>query len=330
MRTLAVCSWASNNEAMNLSPKPRLAAWTKLWCAASATKLGTGSDFGEMGVVAQVLLRVGDRELEAAEIALEHLAEHHLEDAGVDAAGRDHLVQLGERQAALGGDRRRFGDRRRHRHRQHVVDELQHVAVARLADVEDVLAERLQHRLERLEVGGLGADHGVEAAFLGLLRRARQRRVDVARSLGGEVGADARRRRRLGGRRVDDDEAGARGLCQAAFAPDDVLDLRRARDADEDDVGRARDLDRARCLARAGRDQVGEALAVAVRLERQRIALGEQVLRHAVAHHADADEADPWGGRHAVSLRAMGGAAASWRDAGAWSRAWRQSATSRA
>src|SRR4029078_9528655 len=43
MRPCAVRSWASKSEAMNLSPKPRLAAWTKLWCAASAPKVGTGS-----------------------------------------------------------------------------------------------------------------------------------------------------------------------------------------------------------------------------------------------------------------------------------------------
>ena len=45
-------------------------------------------------------------------------------------------------------------------------------------------------------------------------------------------------------------------------------------------------------LGRAGGEQVGEALAVAVGLEGQRVALGQQVLRHAVAHHADADESD--------------------------------------
>src|SRR5215475_2757253 len=45
--------------------------------------------FREMRVVAQVLHRVDERELESSEIAaFEHLAHHQLEDAGIDGAGR--------------------------------------------------------------------------------------------------------------------------------------------------------------------------------------------------------------------------------------------------
>jgi hypothetical protein len=43
---------------------------------------------------------------------------------------------------------------------------------------------------------------------------------------------------------------------------------------------------------RAGGQQVGERAAVAVGLEVSAIALGDEVLRDAVAHHADADESD--------------------------------------
>src|SRR5215471_20558756 len=46
-----------------------------------------GQGFREVRVVAQVLHRVDQRELESREIAaLEHLADHQLEDAGVDCA----------------------------------------------------------------------------------------------------------------------------------------------------------------------------------------------------------------------------------------------------
>ena len=183
------------------------------------------------------------------------------------------------------------------------------MAAAGRADVEDVLAERLQHRLERREVGRLGADHGVQAPFLGLLGRARQRRIDVARCRGGEVGAEPLGRRRLGGRGVDHDQAVARAREQALRAVDDLLDLRRAGDAEEDDVGAARAP--RHCSSpparrrRAGRRGV---MRLRLTLKVSGIALGQQVLRHAVAHHADADESDPRRCAHACpSLSRMGG-----------------------
>ena len=42
MRTFAVCSCASNSEAMNLSPKPRLAACRKLYEVVSAGGVNSG------------------------------------------------------------------------------------------------------------------------------------------------------------------------------------------------------------------------------------------------------------------------------------------------
>src|SRR6266581_6670726 len=45
---------------------------------------GRRQRFGEVRVVAQVLHRVDQRELEAGEIALEHLSRGELEDPGVD------------------------------------------------------------------------------------------------------------------------------------------------------------------------------------------------------------------------------------------------------
>ena len=165
-----------------------------------------------MRVVAEVLHRVDERELEAGQIAvaLEHLAHHHLEDAGVDGAGGDHLVQLLDRQARLRGGRARFGGGRGDRLRDEVVDELQRVAVPRRARVDDVLAERREHGLQLREHRVVGADHRVEPALLGLDRRARERRVDELARFAPKSIADRRRRRGLGGRRVDDDQSLAR------------------------------------------------------------------------------------------------------------------------
>jgi hypothetical protein len=89
-------SCASTSEATYLSPNPRRFALTRLWCTASPDDRGHGQRFGEVRVVAKILHRVGQRELEAREVAvvLEHLAQDHLEDAGVDRAGRNDLVQL--------------------------------------------------------------------------------------------------------------------------------------------------------------------------------------------------------------------------------------------
>ena len=65
------------------------------------------------------------------------------------------------------------------------------------------------------------------------------------------------------GRRVDDDQPGARGAGDAVLAMDDLLDLRRAGDAEEHDVGSARDVRVGRDFLRAGSEQVRERRPVA-------------------------------------------------------------------
>ena len=139
----------------------------------------------------------------------------------------------------------------------------------------------------------VGADHHVELAGLGLDRRSRERRVDEGDAGRGARLAQARGRVGLAGRAVDDDEAAPRAGEQARRARHRRLDLRRAGDAQEDDLARRGELGGAAALLRAGGEQVGDALAVAVHGERERVALGEQVLRHAVAHQSRcADESD--------------------------------------
>ena len=207
-------------------------------------------------------------------------------------AHRDDVEQLLQRQPRLGGRGNGFRDRRRGGHRQHVVHQLQRVAVPGPSDVDDVLAVRREHRLQRLEVGRLGADHRVEPAFLGFLRRAGQRGVDEACAACREVGADARARCRFGGRRVDHVEARSRRGEQAVIGIDVLFHLRRAGDAEDHDIGTRRQFGARADLDRAGGEQILQVGAVAMRLEAECEALGEQVLRDAVAHHAEADESD--------------------------------------
>ena len=122
-----------------------------------------------------------------------------------------------------------------------------------------------KHGLQLRERRVVGADHDVEPALLRLDRRARERRVDEPHALRRERLAHLGGGRRLARRRVDDDRGpGARDARDAVLADDDLLDLRRAGDAQEHDVGVARDVGVGRHLLRARREQVLERLAVAV------------------------------------------------------------------
>ena len=92
------------------------------------------------------------------------------------------------------------------------------------ADVEDVLGEGAQHRLEPGEGRAVGADHDVELAGLGLDRRARQRRVDE----------QSRRRRRRASRSravesgslVEQSTMTSPAALAPASRPDGALDRR--------------------------------------------------------------------------------------------------------
>ncbi len=201
-------------------------------------------------------------------------------------------MQLGDRHAGLRARGARLGGRGRDRHGDEIIDELEHVAVTGRPDVDHVLAVGREDGLQPCEGRLIGTDHRVEAPFLGFLRRARQRRVDVERSLGREIAANLRRRRGLGGRGVDHDETFTRGAENAVFAVDDLLDLRRPRHAQDHDIRRAGELGVGLRFARSGREDVLRRLPVAVHAHRQRKALGHEILRHAVAHQPKADEPD--------------------------------------
>ncbi len=182
--------------------------------------------------------------------------------------------------------------RRCNRHREEIVDELQRMAMARWTHVDHVLAVGTQHGPKLREDGVVGADHRVEPALLGFPRRAREWCVDEFRVLRREIGPDCRSRCRLGRRRVDDDQALSRGPEQTIGAVDDRLDLRRPGHAEKDDIRSVRQVRRSLGFRRTGGDDVLQRLAVAVGEHLEREPLGDDVLRHAVAHQPEADEAD--------------------------------------
>ena len=282
-----------------MSPRPRFTACTKLWCAASPMKLRRRQHLGQVRVVAQVLLRVADARTSARRGRPRSVL-------GRPSSGRCRSSRrrprpprraLSSRQPGLRGDGERLGDGRGHASSPEVVDELQHVAVAGRADVEDVLAERREHRLSAprsrrrrrrpcVLSRPSSASFGVRASGASMKRRrpcaaksARMRAVEAGSAVEVSITIEARRAPRP---------------SRPSVAVDDLLDLRRAGDAENHDVGCLRASSRGVFdLVRAGGEQVLQvARGCGCALKREREALGQQVLRHAVAHHAEADESD--------------------------------------
>ena len=99
-------------------------------------------------------------------------------------------------------------------------------------------------------------------------------------------------RDRIGGRAIDDHRARLEPRLQAVRAAHHRLDLGRAGHAEKHDRRAFADLARVRRLARAPGDEILDRLAVAPAGDDQRIAFLDDVLGHAVAHQAEADEAD--------------------------------------
>ena len=219
---------------------------------------------------------------------------HDLEDARVHQPGRHQLDQLVQVDAGALADRKGLGGRGADRLRDEVVQQLDDVPGAGPADVEHVLGKAAQHRLERARRSAASAptitlslpasaSTGVRAS--GASTKLTPAAAQGSRSLAVESGSLVELSTIIRPwRRAGEQAVGARHRG---------LDLRRAGDAQEHDVAAAASAGRRRGLGRAGGQQVGHALAVAVHGERQRVALGEQVLRHAVAHQSrGADESD--------------------------------------
>ncbi len=195
------------------------------------------------------------------------------------------------RDVGLGGDRQRLGVERAVAERQEVVQKLHRVPRADRPDRQDAPGPAFDHRAHAFERGLVGTDHAVERAVPRLLRRAAQGRVDEGDAgLRAQFGK-ARRRDRVGRRRVDDDEPLARMGEEPVRAGDQRLHLRRARQAQADHVAGGRQFGGRPDLDAAPLGQILGGLAAAVAQEAQREAGLHDVFRHAVAHVAEADEA---------------------------------------
>ena len=127
------------------------------------------------------------------------------------------------------------------------------------------------------------------AASLG---RAGHGRVEEASALVGH-----RLRDLLGGRgdrggAVDDDGAGAQALEHAARRQQHGLDLRAARDAQDDHVGTRRQRGAVGAAGRARGLQCVQGLVPRMLKHRQFVAMLDQIARDAMAHEADSNHAD--------------------------------------
>ena len=124
---------------------------------------------------------------------------------------------------------------------------------------------------------GVAAGHNDEAASSVSLGRADQRRIDEAAATCLHRLGDLQRRARLGGRTVGVNRTASDALEQAA-GEDDLLPLRRAGDAEEDDVGSLVEVGGRLGLDGTAADQVLDWLAVTVAENGQGIALSTMFL----------------------------------------------------
>src|SRR5204863_10116517 len=95
------------------------------------------------------------------------------------------------------------------------------------------------------------------------------------------------------GGRVDDRQSLGGPFGDAFRTEDRLLDLWRAGHAEKDDIHVARQFSVTAGLLRTFPDEVVTRRSVAMRADRQRETLGTKVFGDAMAHQADADEADP-------------------------------------
>ena len=123
-------------------------------------------------------------------------------------------------------------------------------------------------------------------------------------ALGLEVGGDLYGGGWFGRGTIGDDEAIAQCGGQALGAIDGFFNLRRSGDAEDDHVGGFGDFGGRGTFLGAQRNQAFHGRAVLVRHHIEGKALGQNVLANAMAHEANADEANVLD-CHGVSLSAM-------------------------
>src|SRR4029453_9122858 len=213
--------------------------------------------------------------------------------AGVGAPGRrlDDLDGACRIHPRLGGHRHRFDGEGENPRRAHVVDELDGMAGAHRSRVEDVLAHGLEHGPRPLEkLGGAPAPDG-ERALGRPPPAARDGSVDEMSALRLHL-----RRQLAGGRRV------GRGHLEAESARDESREKARGTFEDEADfTRRGHDGDDGSRGRGDGRGRVGPARSASPEglsrarpriVHDERIARGQQAVRHGRPHVSQPDESD--------------------------------------
>jgi hypothetical protein len=212
------------------------------------------------------------------------------------AVGRGGAVQHLQRplqvEAEGGGQRQRLRVELAGDDGEVVVDQLRARPRAGPAAVVHGGPHRLQQRPDPGEVDVAGADHEQRLAPFRVLREPPHGRVHEGRAARGAGGGEAVRRLRVHRGAVHHQPAGAEIRQHAVGAEDRLQHLPRSGEHGDDHVAPARDLRR----VAGGRGAEG-----LQRLDggggdvvhRQRKLLPAQVGRHAAAHVAEADEADP-------------------------------------
>ena len=287
-----------DSEAISLSPKPEVGrpARRALVRGLPAIEARHRQRLGQVGVVAQVLPRVGDGELQARRgRPAAPSATIIWKMPELTPPAEITLVELLEIEADLGRRPRALRRSRPRSSSPEVVDQLEHVAGPggptwkMFSQKPRAPASALRSRL------GSAPTMVFRRPSSASLRRARERRVDERDALRREVRADARASTPARRSSVDDDQARARPRRagrprrrrSSSTCGEPVTQMNTMSAASASGLRSTSPPSRRRRAGPARFD------AVAVHHEGQRKALGEQVLRHAVAHHADADEADP-------------------------------------
>ena len=194
--------------------------------------------------------------------------------------------------AHLGPQRQRLGVQRGIGHAQEVHQQLHLVPRPDITDARDRRGPATDHRAQPVEQRRIAAHHRVQRSRLGLFRGAAQRGVHHMRPL-----LRQRRRQPQGGigvcrGGVDHDQPRPCPGQNAIRPQHHRFHLRRIRQADVDDVAARGHVGGAGGLLRAKGQQAFDRGAVAVATHPQGIPFGHQVLRHAMAHEAKADETD--------------------------------------
>jgi len=165
------------------------------------------------------------------------------------------------------------------------------LAVADFAERGVVRAEAAVDRSAALDHVGLAADQRQQRSFVGCETATADRRVENAHALRLRALVQRLDGIGLGGRRHRDDRA-RREIGEQPLRPEhDLVDLLVIADADDDEIGGARDLGRGLDRPGARLARLGQLLVVDV-AGGHGVAVLDQVLEHGEPHASDPHDAD--------------------------------------